>query len=369
MDIPEINENQSWKNITRNLSNDENLRNALAPKEEIIDSIKFITGDSTIDLQYKERFLSKLKNFSCDISCLYNANFIFAEWSFNGSAYSNFKWLEYAKNLCMNNPGQTTVIFSIIPKDILLQMKWLSKYTRLFNKNNVFFVDLLHIESLGQEIANYNNKIFKEEDINNESSFREMITSEISKFLHDSLHDDNLNKAIMGLNNKEILKYLFLHEWELDQNLKDFISNILKLLEYQHPGYKRYSREEQKQWILDIYDYEMSKELPEWTHYEWVFIDRDGCLFDNYTGKFNDEVLEKIKHYEEEGVPVHIWTWWNIEAKQKILDNANLWYKMESKTDYKGASVDIIIDNNNWDIIFANTKIKANQYIIIKAVD
>ena len=109
----------------------------------------------------------------------------------------------------------------------------------------------------------------------------------------------------------------------------------------------------------------MSREVPEWTYYEGVFVDRDGCLYDNYNLKINDDILDLIKDYEKQWMKVHIWTWWNLEKKQKILDAVGIPYTIESKTAYKWATVEVLVDNDTADIVYANTKIKSKTHVTV----
>jgi hypothetical protein len=72
-----------------------------------------------------------------------------------------------------------------------------------------------------------------------------------------------------------------------------------------------------------------------------------------------------IKEYESQWKKIIIWSWWNLEMKQDLLDsNPQLHhYKIQNKTDYKWWTVEMAIDNDDSDILWANAKIKT-EYLI-----
>lgn len=219
---------------------------------------------------------------------------------------------------------------------------------------------------LGKALLKYDENLSTdEEDItekNTELAFQKIIESEIGRFLHNRSNwaDPNVTEY------KEQLKCIFFdYKWDKPSNLVSFENHLINLLELQHPSFKnsKYTREHKLQWIIDIFGYISAKTLPEWTRFEWVFVDRDWTLYDNKAQKFNQNIIDMIKKYEQEWKKIIIRTWWNIEMKQKLLEEVWLDYKVESKTDYKWATVEIAIDNDNPEFMLQNAKIKAEKYI------
>lgn len=335
------------------------LGKILHTKQEIIESIKIIPESSkkVFDIWISP----KIEQLSCDISCLYGINFIDIDELLVSNDF------EHLKKICLNNLDSNTFVFSMFTRDQLeniLSHEHYQRYLRLLDLDNVFYVNILN--SVEEEIIRYcKGGSKKKKFTSNEWYFRNMIESEISLFLHDFLHNEEYRKKLSGFNNLEKLKYIFSHEIEFDEKVQDFVEKMIKMLELQHPSFKLSSKDEKKQWIIDIYDFELTCEVPNWTHYNGVFIDWDGCLYDNYWLKFNDAVLKMIENYEEEWKAIHIRTWGNLESKQKILDAAGIPYKIESKAQYKWSTVDVILDNDSADVVYANTKIKAKQHIVI----
>ena len=143
----------------------------------------------------------------------------------------------------------------------------------------------------------------------------------------------------------------------------DFENKLIDLLQIQHPSFKLLPRTNNRQWIIDTYKYISTKLLPEWTRFEGVFVDRDWCIYDNKNLKFNQSVIDMVKKYEQEWKEITLWTQWNLEMKQKLLDEAGLNYKIQSKTDYKWWTVEIAIDNDSKEFLFANAKLKSEKHI------
>ena len=106
--------------------------------------------------------------------------------------------------------------------------------------------------------------------------------------------------------------------------------------------------------------------LPEWTKFEGVFVDRDWCIYSNTNKAFNQDVIDLVKKYEQEGKQIKIWTQGNTELKQKLLDEAGLAYIVESKTDYKWWTVEISIDNDSEETLYGKAKIKSEHHVQVK---
>mgnify|MGYP001811037303 CR=1 FL=1 len=169
--------------------------------------------------------------------------------------------------------------------------------------------------------------------------------SEISRFLHDSKYWIALWDW-SHLTNEEQLTYLFdLPEEKKNDKWIEFENRLTAMLQMQHSSFKQLPRDKNLQRIVDMYKYSRTKGLPEWTRFEWVFVDRDWTLYDNKNLKFNQKIIDMIKDYEKQWKKIIIRTWWNLEMKQMLLDEAGLDYKIENKTDYKWWTVEIAIDN------------------------
>jgi hypothetical protein len=112
-----------------------------------------------------------------------------------------------------------------------------------------------------------------------------------------------------------------------------------------------------------MYKYSRAQWLPEWTRFEGVYVDWDWCLYDNKNLKFNQKIIDMIKEWEAKWYVVTIRTWWNLQMKQTLLDEAGLKYKIQDKTDYKWWIVEVAIDNDSQELLLAKAKIKSETHI------
>lgn len=78
---------------------------------------------------------------------------------------------------------------------------------------------------------------------------------------------------------------------------------------------------------------------------EGVFCDIDGTLLvkENF---INQQVLSQLQEFEREGKSITIWTGGTVEDRRDILIDYGIFYKVVSKYDFEGCSVEIAIDDN-----------------------
>lgn len=276
---------------------------------------------------------------------------------------TDFKGIDIAYNQYIKNPDGPLILTSFLSIQQLIKVTENSiqnKLTLLLSKPNVKFIRLPFLATdLPKLFTDNTNK----DQSATEESFQKIIESEISRFLHDAKYWIELwswDKTTY----EEQLKYLF----DLPQDKKNdkwimFEDKLIALLQIQHPSFKLLPREQNLQWIVDMYKYSRANVLPEWSRFEGVFVDWDGTLYDNKKLKFNQNIIDMIKDYETQWKKIIIRTWGNLEMKQKLLDAIWLDYTIENKTNYKWWTVEIAIDNDSQEYLRANAKIKAEQHI------
>lgn len=298
-------------------------------------------------------------------------------------SWDNLSGLKIAYETLQKYPDSKIILCSLIPIDIFQKiLKW--------NKNEEYLNVLLQWKNVRiiqsswwnsmtkEEVLKQFNGMYQEEtsgssgwsekfkqlsDISSETSFQKLMSSEISHFLHDATYWTELWNGEQLINEKK-LAYLFnLPEEKKNEKWIAFENKLISLLQLQHPSFKLLPRKNNLQWIVDMYKYDCAQLLPEWTRFEWVFIDRDWCLYDNKNLKFNQNIIDMIRDYEKKWKKITIRTWWNLEMKQKLLDEIWLPYTIENKTDYKWWIVEIAIDNDSQEFLLANAKITSEKHI------
>lgn len=274
---------------------------------------------------------------------------------------TDFKWIDLAMEEIIKNPNVKIILTSFMdPNSEDLESKK-DKIDFLLSKPNVKFI---RFPFMPKDLISLFDKP-KENKEEAETAFQKIIEQEIIHFLHSFRYKFNAAKNL-SYTDEDILEY-YLNQLEDEKlELKDrmpFENRLINLLQIEHPSFKLLPRKNNFQWIVDIYKYMSTKTLPEWTKFEGVFVDRDWTLYDNKNLKFNQNIIDMIKKYEKEWKEIIIRTQWNLEMKQKLLDEAKLPYVIKSKTDYKWATVEIAIDNDDPELLLANAKIKAEKYI------
>lgn len=330
---------------------------------DYLSSISFNFGIDNLDKEYelviKEEFKrNNLKNLK-DVKCF------FLEWKYDSSSQlQNFKSIDFILNELAAEPDKKIIIFTTFHLENLntILNRKSNEYKLLLNNPNVRFFRIWEdIKKLENIFDKENNNT--SEEINTEVAFQNIMESEISRFLHDSKYWIALWDW-SRLINEEQLPYLFdLPEEKKNDKWIEFESRLIAMLQMQHPSFKQLPRDKNLQRIVDMYKYSRTKGLPEWTRFEGVFVDRDWTLYDNKNLKFNQKIIDMIKDYEKQWKKIIIRTWWNLEMKQKLLDEIWLDYKIENKTDYKWWTVEIAIDNDPQEFLLANAKIKSETHI------
>jgi hypothetical protein len=92
-----------------------------------------------------------------------------------------------------------------------------------------------------------------------------------------------------------------------------------------------------------------------------VYCDMEGTLFDGKVLK--QTTLDKLKQYEKEGKVVMLWTNGNIQELQKLLDKNNITYPLKSKGEFRGATAEIVMDNDDQNTFFVTNKINARKFV------
>ncbi len=112
-------------------------------------------------------------------------------------------------------------------------------------------------------------------------------------------------------------------------------------------------------------------EVMKWERIEGVYVDVDGTLIDYVpiwstlegTQQLRQKVVELLKKYESEGKKIIIWTWGDVQMKEKYLRTLWITWPVVSKYDYAGAVAEIVLDDNDKSAFILKSKILPLTYI------
>jgi len=79
----------------------------------------------------------------------------------------------------------------------------------------------------------------------------------------------------------------------------------------------------------------------------------------------NQKVLQILNEYADKGQPVTLWTGGDVEAIVKQLRKHGIVWKLVSKYDFEGATVETAIDNESQDDFEGKYRIKPEQFVQI----
>ena len=335
--------------------------NEMLNNNEVIESMQF-----TFD-NWTETFISKLKKEISEVehSKLKNSRIILCEIKPTlHDQRSDFKGIALAYEEYLKNSHDPIILTSFCSIEQLTKhASEEAKLTFLLSKPNVRFIRL---PFYGYDLPKLFTDIDNENEISTETAFQKILENEINHFLHDAKYRVETDGS-KSIEYDDRLAYFFNQPEDIKSEKRiAFENKLIWLLQLQHPSFKTFPRKNNLQWIVDTYKYARMQMLPEWTKFEGVFVDRDGCIYSNTNKAFNQDVIDLVKKYEQEGKQIRLWTQGNIELKQKLLDEAGLPYIVESKTDYKGWTVEISIDNDSQETLYGKAKIKSNHHIQVK---
>lgn len=345
------------------------------PKEKIIDTMEFY--EVAWRYPYLKEFFSEL-----NIPTLKNSVVVDLRADEESKWWwKDMSWLKIAKETIKKDANAKIILCSVIPVDVLKKVIEWTKSAEYLNEllkgKNVRLIQSSWGNSMTEEevIKSIENLYTGEEDVSvdtqktfkqislmeSEKAFHDLLEREIGSFLHGARY--NIPDC-EDLDNFQQLEFLFKQK-KVDKELLNFQNKMVGLLQLQHPSYKKVSRERNLWGILSMYEFVMHEELPEWTRFEGVYVDRDWCLYNNEKQEFNTKVLDMIQQYQKEGKKITIRTLGNLEIKQKQLDEAGLPYTVKNKIDYKWGTIEIVIDDETPEKLLANARVKGEKYIKI----
>lgn len=339
-----------------------------ASKEDIIKTISFKLGVAGWEGS-EDILIESLKKI--DVSWLKDVVFVDLTARFNEQQYmQQMNGIEIVLDELQKDSEKKIIIFTPLKFDTLrILVKRAGKedkFTLIQNSKNVRFFEYLDDPKNLEHIFDEDKSNQEWWDVGSETAFQKVLEEEISYFLHDAGHWTGDKPEISALPYEKKLEYFFSQPEESKSEERiAFENRMISLLQFQHPDFKSLPKKNNLLWIIVAYKHIKSETLPEWTRFEWVFVDRDGTLYDNDTHQFNQKVIDMVHEYEGQGKEIIIWTLGDVEIKQKILNDAGLPYKVKSKLAYKWAIVEIAIDNESAASLFANATVRAENYIKI----
>ncbi len=365
----------------------ESKKNPSETNEDIYNTIQFYESSSR--WPYLKKFFASL-----DLKKLNLKNTMIVDLRPENNSRNDMSGLKIAYETLQKYPDSKIILCSLIPIDIFKEVLHkfdTEKYLiELLNWKNVKIIqsswwnsmteeevlkqfDGMYLDSEASQASDWLYEFKRLSLIESEVAFHSVLQWEITLFLHDyghlirdwSVKDIPLEKY-RKMSYVDILEYCFTQPLENKSERRiAFEDKLIYLLWLQHPSYKNVSRARNLGGILATYKYIQAQEVPEWTRYEWVFVDRDGTLYDNIKKEFNQNVIDLISQYQKDGKKITIFTLGNLEEKQALLDNIWLDFKVESKIDYKGAMLEILLEDESEEKVYANAKLKAETYIKI----
>jgi hypothetical protein len=96
-----------------------------------------------------------------------------------------------------------------------------------------------------------------------------------------------------------------------------------------------------------------------------VYCDIGGTLLQN--GAVNQAVLKMLKDFEAEGKQIILWTNGNLDEIRAELNGHAIGYKLRSKNDFAGMTVEIAIDDMGEEAFSGATNIRAEKFIKISS--
>lgn len=343
------------------------LQNTQKQIKEVLDTPS--TLDTIEILMVNEWYANLLKNElkKAPLAPVHNASIIDMCYQMKATdSLLDFAWLDLALTKILADPTKKIVLTCPLGSDSFLSHKDISptqkdKFIFLLSHHNVRFLQTPctrdQLSTLFTQIDDH------QPPINSEVSFQHIIEQNISTFLHDDRLWTKLWNGLHLTHEAELSYLIHLPEEKKNEQWIAFENKLIALLQIQHPSFKLLPRKQNLQRIVDMFKYSRTKGLPEGTRFEGVFVDRDGTLYDNKKLIFNQHIIDMIKEYEKQWKKITLWTWWNLEIKQKLLDEAWLDYKIQNKTDYKWWTVEIAIDNDSQEFLLANAKIISEHHI------
>lgn len=323
--------------------------NTLTPHTEsseknIFDTIKFIW------LNWSETFVQELKTIELNPS-LKNCTIALAE---STPRHDKFQWLYDALNILRKNPDEKIVLMSFISVQLFLSK----------NLN-------LHKEAF-ELFQSYPNTRFKE---------LPFAPDELNTLYVEEESISETENQITNQRQVETRELLIITHWGSDQlwsrrnqpetwtqEEKANVEKTISRCKQHYPSMKNDTDVEILQFVED-----MKRNLDlvaKWQHFEWVFCDIDGTLIVNDT--INHGAIDLLEQYHKHWKSIIIWTGWDLQEQQqkleelwivKLLAENNIPYKLVSKYDYAGASVEIAIDDFDQNRLIVNNAIKSQTHI------
>ena len=284
-----------------------------------------------------------------------NMSIICAEAQVGTFKHTDFIGFNIAMEELTATENKHIYITSFIAKKDLYKVSGRPEAQFLLNHPRVHFIRLPFSAQQFVDAVLWNQRQEKEiNEAEKTEAFANMIEKEVQKLFHDE-------KDLASEVGRD-LSILF-HLPQKGEAILYFEEKLLDLLFLFRPRYKWSSREENLDRIISFYELAKAQTVCEGVRFAGVFVDFDNCLVDYDTKEINSKVLELIKQFQNEGKEITIRTLGDLPKKQEILDKAGIPFTVKSKADFKGATVEITVDDRGEHDLYDNIKIKTERHI------
>jgi len=83
----------------------------------------------------------------------------------------------------------------------------------------------------------------------------------------------------------------------------------------------------------------------------------------------NPKVVALMKQFEEEWKEITVWTWWDVEEKERLLKEHWINYTVVSKRDYTWWIADVVVDDLDMTMFVWQTKIFPKKFIQVSSLE
>lgn len=305
-----------------------------------------------LDMDVKEILEKEKKEITNEY--LFWAYFVDVLYTSNGEhGVQEFYWIDVAYDILQKDPTAKTVLIDTFALPVL-------KQATNRNKGKLYWLlennQCRHIKigsSLTDLINDLNNAFTDTLTPNKEVVFeaeKRIANTHIATIRH-SLEPYKIKDPYNPKNINE--ERHVQHAFELTKKYFPGLDNIEKMLDYMMNV------------NIDI------PEVMKWERIEWVYVDIDWTLIDyvpigsplEWTQQLRQPVVELLKKYEREWKKVIIWTWGNVEMKEKYIRSLWITWPVVSKYDYAWAIAEIVVDDTDKSAFILQSKIMPEVYI------
>ena len=244
---------------------------------------------------------------------------------------TDFGWLKSALAILRKTPDIKIILSSLFDKNTLAGLSKGHYLAEILSYPNCRLYKMSPFAESFDDI----NSIF---DLENEHLYSQEIAKEKNDYFISELKHD-IKYWWFDSQREYLLEEVESIISKISINSKEYIvlDKVIKNCKLYYPSMITKTN---TQIIKRILDSKMNiPEIAKWKFFPWVYVDVDGTLFERvakwsdseWSQKPNQELLLELQELAKSWKEIHIFTWWNLEEKQKLLDKFDIKYKLVSK--------------------------------------